>query len=147
MDIARGLSTRVSVAERLKTLYGSAIATAVAQAAPANVAGIHLNLIIRLLLWLPVPDATNGYRLYTRATARFLVGFGARETGYITLSESIDAIRRAGGAITGIPSHFKNRTEGTSKTGPAEAINALRGVLRIRFRPVAVRPLTTEEPR
>ncbi len=27
MDIARGLSTRVSVAERLKTLYGSAIAT------------------------------------------------------------------------------------------------------------------------
>lgn len=105
------------------------------------------NLIIRLLLWLPVPDATNGYRLYTRATARFLVGFGARETGYITLSESIDAIRRAGGAITGIPSHFKNRTEGTSKTGPAEAINALRGVLRIRFRPVAVRPLTTEEPR
>lgn len=28
MDIARGLSTRVSVAERLKTLYGSAIATA-----------------------------------------------------------------------------------------------------------------------
>lgn len=103
------------------------------------------NVIIRLLLWLPVPDATNGFRLYTRETARFLVGFGARETGYITLSESIDAIRRAGGLIVGIPSHFKNRTEGASKTGPAEALNALRGVLRIRFRPVPVPPLERKE--
>lgn len=105
------------------------------------------NLIIRLLLALPVPDATNGFRLYTRATAAFLVRFGARETGYITLSESIDAIRRAGGRIEGVPSHFKNRTEGASKTGPAEALNALRGVLRIRFAPVPVTPIARKESR
>lgn len=105
------------------------------------------NLIIRLLLWLPVPDATNGFRLYDRPTAAFLVGFGARETGYITLSESIDAIRRADGRIVGIPSHFKNRTEGVSKTGPAEALNALRGVLRIRFAPVPVTPIVRKESR
>ncbi len=58
--------------------WGSAIATAVAQAAPANVAGIHLNLIIRLLAAPP----TNGLSEAEQRYLKDLDAWTSAEGGY-----------------------------------------------------------------
>jgi pimeloyl-ACP methyl ester carboxylesterase len=58
--------------------WGAAIATAVAQAAPRQVAGIHLNLIIRLLAAPPSEGLSEAERQYLADLARW----GEAEGGY-----------------------------------------------------------------
>jgi dolichol-phosphate mannosyltransferase len=88
--------------------------------------------MIKTVLGVPMTDFTNGYRLYSRRAVELLAGKRLRETGYISLSEWAYAIHRAGMPIREVPTVFINRRLGTSNMSASEAVNALRGLIRMR---------------
>ena len=90
------------------------------------------NRLIRLVLGVPMSDFTNGYRVYSRRAVRHLGGLKLRETGYISLSEWAYVLHRSGMTIREVPTTFINRRLGTSNMSASEAINALRGLIRMR---------------
>lgn len=90
------------------------------------------NRMIRTVLGVPMSDFTNGYRLYSRRAVEHLASRRLRETGYISLSEWAYALHRAGMTIREVPTTFINRRLGTSNMSAAEAVNALRGLIRMR---------------
>ena len=95
------------------------------------------NRIIRTVLGVPMTDFTNGYRIYSRRAVDHLASRRLRETGYISLSEWAYALHRAGMTITEVPTTFINRRLGTSNMSASEAVNALRGLIRMRRNPLA----------
>ena len=95
------------------------------------------NSMIRMVLGVPMSDFTNGYRLYSRRAVGYLATRPLRETGYISLSEWAYALHRAGMTIREVPTTFINRRLGTSNMSASEAVNALRGLIRMRRHPLA----------
>jgi dolichol-phosphate mannosyltransferase len=95
------------------------------------------NMMIRTVLGVPMSDFTNGYRLYSRRAVEHLAGRKLRETGYISLSEWAYSLHRAGMTIREVPTTFINRRLGTSNMSASEAVNALRGLIRMRRNPQA----------
>jgi dolichol-phosphate mannosyltransferase len=91
------------------------------------------NAIIRSALGVPMRDFTNGYRLYSRRAVETLTKAKLRETGYITLSEWAYTIHRAGLTITEVPTVFINRRLGESNMSAAEAVGAIRALVRMRL--------------
>lgn len=92
------------------------------------------NRIIRLVLGVPMSDFTNGYRLYSPRAVELLASAPLRETGYVSLSEWAYALHAAGLRIAEVPTVFINRRLGVSNMSAGEALNALRGLLRMRRR-------------
>lgn len=92
------------------------------------------NGLIGAVLRLPIRDYTNGYRLYGRRAAEVLLRAPLRERGYIALSESAYVLHRAGLRFSEVPTRFVNRQFGESNMGAAEAVGALRALLRIKSR-------------
>jgi dolichol-phosphate mannosyltransferase len=92
------------------------------------------NRIIRTVLGVPLSDFTNGYRLYSPRAVEHLVAAPLRETGYVSLSEWAYALHAAGMRITEVPTVFINRRLGESNMSAGEALNALRGLVRMRRR-------------
>jgi dolichol-phosphate mannosyltransferase len=98
------------------------------------------NRLIRLALGVPLSDFTNGYRLYSPRAVEHLATTPLRETGYITLSEWAYALHIAGMRLAEVPTVFINRRLGTSNMSAGEALNALRGLIRMKRRkPIAQR--------
>jgi dolichol-phosphate mannosyltransferase len=92
------------------------------------------NRIIRFVLGVPLTDFTNGYRLYSPRAVNLLAAAPLRETGYISLSEWAYALHAAGMPMTEVPTIFINRRLGTSNMSAGEALNALRGLVRMKRR-------------
>jgi dolichol-phosphate mannosyltransferase len=90
------------------------------------------NAIIRRVLGVPMTDFTNGYRVYSRHAVERLVASKLRETGYISLSEWAYVLHRAGMRIEQVPTVFINRRLGKSNMSAAEAVGAIRALLRMR---------------
>ena len=79
-------------------------------------------------------DFTNGYRLYSPRAVELLASAPLRETGYVSLSEWAYALHAAGLRIAEVPTVFINRRLGVSNMSAGEALNALRGLVRMRRR-------------
>mgnify|MGYP006175628569 CR=1 FL=1 len=94
---------------------------------------------IRAALGVPLSDFTNGYRLYSPRAVEYLATAPLRETGYISLSEWAYALHRAGMSVAEVPTVFINRRLGTSNMSAGEALNALRGLIRMKRRTPAIR--------
>jgi dolichol-phosphate mannosyltransferase len=92
------------------------------------------NGLIRLVLGVPLSDFTNGYRLYSPRAVDYLASAPLRETGYITLSEWAYALHAAGMRLAEVPTVFINRRFGTSNMSASEAVNAMRGLMRMKRR-------------
>jgi dolichol-phosphate mannosyltransferase len=92
------------------------------------------NRIIRFVLGVPMSDFTNGYRLYSPRAVELLASAPLRETGYVSLSEWAYALHAAGLRLTEVPTVFINRRLGVSNMSAGEALNALRGLVRMRRR-------------
>lgn len=92
------------------------------------------NRLIHAGLGLPIHDYTNGYRYYGRPAAEVLAAAAMRETGYISLSESVVVLHRAGLVLAEVPTRFVNRESGRSNLGPREAMDALLGLVRLTHR-------------
>ena len=93
------------------------------------------NRIIALALRTPVADNTNGFRLYSRAAVETLASANLREKGFIALSEWTFVLARAGYRFADVPVLFIDRTRGTSNMSAAEAVGAVRALVRLRMRP------------
>lgn len=81
----------------------------------------------RWVLWVPVQDASSGFRAvrletFSRLPAEFSEGFAFFE-------HLLWSVHRAGGRITEIPITFTDRTRGTSKADIAEVGRGLRELL------------------
>ena len=98
------------------------------------------NRLIRSTLGVPLSDFTNGYRLYSPRAVEHLSQAPLKETGYITLSEWAYVLHIAGMRLGEVPTVFVNRRLGTSNMSAGEALNALRGLVRMkRHKPIAAR--------
>jgi len=92
-----------------------------------------INFFLRYLLGLKLTDFTNGFRLYTRPVAEFLVHTPMEEKGFIALSEIAYKVKNHGFRIVEIPVSFTDRKFGTSNANIRELLMSLVGAFRIRI--------------
>ncbi|PJE63522.1 hypothetical protein COU89_02840 [Candidatus Roizmanbacteria bacterium CG10_big_fil_rev_8_21_14_0_10_45_7] len=90
------------------------------------------NILIQLVLHLPLHDATNGFRCYSRAAVATLLSRRMISSGFVMLSESAYMLYNKGYRFIEIPSRFVNRKMGSSNATPREFFDALVTLLQIR---------------
>lgn len=83
------------------------------------------NLYARLMLGLPVRDATAGFRAYRADALRRLPYRGAEASGYGFQVEMAWKAHREGLEIAEVPISFRDRTRGRSKMGTGIVIEAM----------------------
>jgi dolichol-phosphate mannosyltransferase len=88
------------------------------------------NLYVRLLLGIPVRDATAGYRLFRRSTLEKIDLAGVQSTGYVFQTELVTRTLRAGLTVEEVPIEFVERVRGASKMSGAVAAESMRRVTR-----------------
>lgn len=94
---------------------------------------IVINTFLKFWLDLHLSDYTNGFRLYNRKAAEFIIKANLRETGFISLSETAYKLKKAGFKISEVPISFTDRKYGKSNAGIRELIKSLIGAIRIRM--------------
>jgi len=83
------------------------------------------NLYVRLLLGLPVADATSGFRVYRWDALRELITHRLRSDGYAFQVELAYRAWRRGMAVGEVPITFEERRHGHSKISRAIVVEAL----------------------
>ena len=96
------------------------------------------NLYARLMLGLPVRDATAGFRAMRSGALLTLPYSSAEASGYGFQVEMVWRAHQHGLAIVEVPISFRDRTRGTSKMGTGIVVEAMKlvtvwGFRRIRF--------------
>ena len=86
------------------------------------------NLYVRLLLGIPVRDATAGYRLFRRATLEKIDLQSVRSTGYVFQTDMAYRTLQAGLRVTEVPIEFVERVRGDSKMSGAVARESLQRI-------------------
>lgn len=84
------------------------------------------NLYVRLLLGIPVRDATAGFRLYRRATLEAIDLASVRSAGYVFQTELAYRTVQLGKRVREVPIEFVERERGDSKMDRAVALESLR---------------------
>jgi dolichol-phosphate mannosyltransferase len=92
-----------------------------------------INAALNIWLGLHLTDYTNGFRLYSRKAAEFLLGARLHETGFIALSEIAYKLKRNGFRIAEVPISFQDRKHGASNANFKELLRSLMGAIRIRM--------------
>ena len=103
------------------------------------------NLYVRLLLGVPVRDATAGYRLFRRATLEKIDLASVQSTGYVFQTDMVARTLAAGLTVREVPIEFVERVRGDSKMSGAVATESLRRITAwgIRQRSQGLRELWT----
>ena len=83
------------------------------------------NLYTRLLLGLPLKDATAGFRAYRSAMLRRLPLDEVASQGYCFQVDMSLRVHEAGGVLREVPVRFVERTEGRSKMSRQIVVEAL----------------------
>jgi dolichol-phosphate mannosyltransferase len=83
------------------------------------------NIYARMMLGLPIRDATAGFRAFRAEALRALPYREARASGYGFQVEMAWRAHQRGLAITEVPISFRDRTRGTSKMGPRIVAEAM----------------------
>lgn len=97
-----------------------------------HVASGLVNWFTRWVVWLPVHDASTGFRAVRLET---FASLGETfEPGYAFQEDLLLRVHRAGGRIVEVPITFTNRTEGQSKAGPRQALEGIAALLRMAVR-------------
>jgi dolichol-phosphate mannosyltransferase len=86
------------------------------------------NLYVRLLLGIPVRDATAGYRLFRRATLEKIDIDQVRSTGYVFQTDMAYRTLQAGLRVVEVPIEFIERVRGDSKMSPDVATESLKSI-------------------
>jgi dolichol-phosphate mannosyltransferase len=88
------------------------------------------NLYVRLLLGIPVRDATAGYRLFRRHTLEKIDLDGVRSAGYVFQTDLAHRAVAAGLTVVEVPIDFVERERGDSKMSGQVASESLRLITR-----------------
>jgi len=91
------------------------------------------NFITRVILGLPVKDATSGYRAFTRDALSKIGYADAGTKAYAFQVEVLYRCRREGFSIEEVPITFYERKLGKSKLSSGDMFDFLKTVLRLRF--------------
>jgi len=91
------------------------------------------SILLNLLFNIGIHDYTNGYRLYNRKTAEYLLSIALHEKGFLLLSESAYKLKHAGFTIHEVPITFTDRKYGASSVHSKDMFIALYGAFKIRF--------------
>ncbi|MGL5810069.1 MAG: polyprenol monophosphomannose synthase [Nocardioides sp.] len=83
------------------------------------------NRYIRLVLGIPVHDATAGFRLFRRTALEKIDLRSVRSTGYVFQADLAWRATRAGLRVTEVPIDFLERANGTSKMNATIAVESL----------------------
>jgi dolichol-phosphate mannosyltransferase len=83
------------------------------------------NLYTRVLLGIPVRDATAGYRVFRRTTLQGIDLTDVRSQGYVFQTDLAYRTLRAGMRVVEVPIEFVERARGTSKMTPRIAAESL----------------------
>jgi len=86
------------------------------------------NLYVRMLLGIPVKDATAGYRLFRRSTLEKIDLETVESTGYVFQTDLATRAIRAGLTVTEVPIEFVERARGDSKMSGAVAAESIKRV-------------------
>ena len=86
------------------------------------------NLYTRLLLGIPVRDATGGFRLFRRSTLERIDLGSVRSVGYCFQADLAWRTLRAGLTVQEVPITFVERTLGRSKMSRDVAVESLRRI-------------------
>lgn len=86
------------------------------------------NLYVRVLLGVPVRDATAGFRLFRRSTLERLHLEQVRSTGYVFQTDLVARTLHAGLVVREVPIEFVERVRGQSKMSGAVAAESLRRI-------------------
>ena len=86
------------------------------------------NLYTRLLLGVPVRDATGGYRLFRRTALEALDLGTVQSVGYCFQADLACRAVKAGLRVTEVPIEFVERVRGESKMSPDVAVESLRRI-------------------
>jgi dolichol-phosphate mannosyltransferase len=86
------------------------------------------NLYTRLLLGIPVRDATGGFRLFRRTTLEKIDLASVRSVGYCFQADLAWRAVEAGLRVREVPIQFVERTRGESKMSPDVAVESLRRI-------------------
>ena len=84
------------------------------------------NLYARIMLGIPIRDATAGFRAYAAGALRRLPYGQAEASGYGFQVEMAWRAHQAGMRIAEVPISFRDRTRGTSKMGMPIVLEAMR---------------------
>ncbi len=98
------------------------------------------SVYLRLLLNLPVRDATGGFRLWHREVLADLNFEQVRANGYIFQVETLMMAHYHGCRLAEVPIHFPDRVAGESKMGAHIALEAALNVWKLRSRFSGPRP-------
>jgi dolichol-phosphate mannosyltransferase len=88
------------------------------------------NLYTRLLLGMPLRDATAGFRLFRRSTLEAVHLPDVDSQGYVFQADLAHRTLRAGLRVVEVPIEFVERERGESKMSPAVAVESLRRITR-----------------
>jgi dolichol-phosphate mannosyltransferase len=91
------------------------------------------NFLTRVILGLPVKDATSGYRAFTRDALTKIGYADAGTKAYAFQVEILYKCRRQGLSIEEVPITFYERQLGESKLSGGDMFDFLKTVLRLRF--------------
>ncbi len=105
------------------------------------------NIYVRLILGMPVHDATAGFKAFRRQALEEIGAVHSESNGYCFQIENTWRASRLGLRITEVPITFTDRTLGTSKMSGAIVREAMLRVLTWRWRELAHRSnLDTSRP-
>jgi dolichol-phosphate mannosyltransferase len=107
------------------------------------------NVYTRVLLGMPIGDATGGYRAYRAAALRSLNLAGVASTGYCFQVDLVWRAVRRGLSVVEVPITFVERTVGVSKMSEGIVVESLRNITMwgARYRLDQIRSLLRREPR
>ncbi len=88
------------------------------------------NAYVRVLLGLPVRDATAGFRLFRREALEVIDLGAVRSVGYVFQTDLTARAIEAGLRVREVPIDFVERTRGESKMNGAIAVESLRLITR-----------------
>ena len=91
-----------------------------------------MSFFTRWVLWVPVRDASGGFRAVRLAVFDRLSGPFSQ--GYAFQEDFLWQVHRAGGRIVEVPITFTDRTQGASKADFAEARRSIGELLRLGLR-------------
>jgi dolichol-phosphate mannosyltransferase len=93
-----------------------------------------VNALVRLLMRLPVRDASGGYRCYRVALLRRTNLENLLSRGYSFQQEVLYRCRQAGARLGETPILFEDRRAGVTKVNPREAVRSIFVLLRLGLR-------------
>jgi dolichol-phosphate mannosyltransferase len=95
-----------------------------------------VNLLVRMLMRMPVKDASGAFRCYRVSLLRQAKLSTIRSRGYSFQQEVLFRCHKAGARLGEYPIIFENRRAGTSKVNGREALRSISMIIKIGLRNV-----------